>query len=161
MSKPYNPYSQALAEAVCTAERTRLREHELTGLRQPAEDNWQDSHCPGGRTRGAGPRTTLPWLLYCDPWQGHLNLLSVWDQGTTQPAPVEPLSLARSCRVHPGRLAAACSKLLFDSPTGQTGLLLLARCTAAGRAYWFVTRTPKALKGSQELTLASDAACML
>lgn len=39
-----------------------------------------------GLTRGAGPRTTLPSLLYCDPWQGHLNLLSVLLHGTTQPA---------------------------------------------------------------------------
>lgn len=29
-----------------------------------------------GRTRGAGPRTTLPWKLYCEPWQGHMNLFS-------------------------------------------------------------------------------------
>lgn len=28
-------------------------------------------------TRGAGPRTTLPSLLYCEPWHGHLNLFSV------------------------------------------------------------------------------------
>ena len=27
-------------------------------------------------TRGAGPRTTLPSALYCDPWHGHLNLFS-------------------------------------------------------------------------------------
>lgn len=30
----------------------------------------------GGLTRGAGPRTTLPSLLYWEPWQGHLNLFS-------------------------------------------------------------------------------------
>ena len=29
-----------------------------------------------GRTSGAGPRTTLPWLLYCEPWHGHMNLFS-------------------------------------------------------------------------------------
>ena len=63
------------------------------------------------RTRGAGPRTTLPWLLYCDPWQGHLNLLSVWDQGTTQPASLEQLSLARERSVNAGRLATACHRL--------------------------------------------------
>ena len=28
------------------------------------------------RTSGAGPRTTLPWLLYCEPWHGHMNLFS-------------------------------------------------------------------------------------
>ena len=39
----------------------------------------------GRRTRGAGPRTTLPWELYCEPWHGHLNLLSVELHGTTQP----------------------------------------------------------------------------
>lgn len=27
-------------------------------------------------TRGAGPRTTLPSLLYWLPWQGHLNFFS-------------------------------------------------------------------------------------
>eukprot|EP00976_Prorocentrum_cordatum_P095311 1190126-Prorocentrum_minimum.AAC.5 len=27
-------------------------------------------------TRGAGPRTTLPWKLYWEPWQGHMNLFS-------------------------------------------------------------------------------------
>ena len=36
-------------------------------------------------TRGAGPRTTLPWLLYWDPWQGQMNLFSAPFHGTTQP----------------------------------------------------------------------------
>ncbi len=27
-------------------------------------------------TRGAGPRTTLPCELYCEPWHGHMNLFS-------------------------------------------------------------------------------------
>ena len=27
-------------------------------------------------TRGAGPLTTFPWLLYWDPWQGQMNLFS-------------------------------------------------------------------------------------
>jgi len=41
--------------------------------------------CARARERGAGPRITLPSLLYWEPWQGHLNLFSALFQGTTQP----------------------------------------------------------------------------
>ena len=41
--------------------------------------------CASARDSGAGPRITLPSLLYCEPWQGHLNLFSALFQGTTQP----------------------------------------------------------------------------
>mmetsp|Transcript_493 Transcript_493/g.1177 ORF Transcript_493/g.1177 Transcript_493/m.1177 type:complete len:225 (+) Transcript_493:494-1168(+) len=34
---------------------------------------------------GAGPRTTLPFLSYWEPWHGHMNLLAALFQGTTQP----------------------------------------------------------------------------
>lgn len=37
------------------------------------------------RTNGAGPRTTFPWKLYCDPWQGQMNLFSAELNGTTHP----------------------------------------------------------------------------
>merc|ERR1719502_969274 len=37
------------------------------------------------RDRGAGPRTTLPWKLYCEPWHGHMNLFSAAFHGTTHP----------------------------------------------------------------------------
>jgi len=37
------------------------------------------------KLRGAGPRTTLPSLLYWDPWHGHMNLFSALFHGTTQP----------------------------------------------------------------------------
>ena len=43
------------------------------------------SACARARERGAGPRITLPSLLYWEPWQGHLNLFSALFQGTTQP----------------------------------------------------------------------------
>ena len=43
------------------------------------------SACASARERGAGPRITLPSLLYWEPWHGHLNLFSALFQGTTQP----------------------------------------------------------------------------
>lgn len=36
-------------------------------------------------TRGAGPLTTLPWLLYWEPWHGQMNLFSAVFHGTTHP----------------------------------------------------------------------------
>ena len=72
--------------------------------------------------KGAGPRTTLPSLLYWDPWQGHLqnkekrktlkielfygiqststyiNLFSALFHGTTQPRWVHTAFKAKSAR---------------------------------------------------------------
>lgn len=45
--------------------------------------------CASASESGAGPRMTLPWLLYCDPWHGHLNLFSAGTHGTTQPRCVQ------------------------------------------------------------------------
>jgi len=54
------------------------------------DEMYPEEHMSGhvlreARERGAGPRITLPSLLYWEPWQGHLNLFSALFQGTTQP----------------------------------------------------------------------------
>ena len=41
------------------------------------------------RTRGAGPRTTFPSLLYWLPWHGHLNFFSFCIHACT--LSIEPL----------------------------------------------------------------------
>ena len=43
------------------------------------------SACASARDSGAGPRITLPSLLYCEPWQRALELVLRLVQGTTQP----------------------------------------------------------------------------
>merc|ERR1719359_2671735 len=35
--------------------------------------------------RGAGPRTTLPFSSYCEPWHGQMNLFAAFCHGTVQP----------------------------------------------------------------------------
>merc|ERR1719160_696179 len=41
--------------------------------------------CAKARERGAGPRTTFPFVSYCDPWQGQMYRSEPATQGTTQP----------------------------------------------------------------------------
>ena len=55
------------------------------------------SMCASASDSGAGPRTTLPWKLYCDPWHGHLNLFSFCASASTRSA---QLPADYSCRYH-------------------------------------------------------------
>mmetsp|Transcript_80018 Transcript_80018/g.141202 ORF Transcript_80018/g.141202 Transcript_80018/m.141202 type:complete len:119 (-) Transcript_80018:510-866(-) len=41
--------------------------------------------CDKAKESGAGPRTTLPFSSYWEPWQGQQNLLADRTHGTTQP----------------------------------------------------------------------------
>lgn len=50
-------------------------------------------------TKGAGPLTTLPWSLYCDPWQGQMNLFSAAFHGTTHPRCVHTAFIPYVARV--------------------------------------------------------------
>merc|ERR1719188_1221866 len=52
--------------------------------------------CASARDRGAGPRTTLPFSSYCEPWQGQMNLFEDRTQGTTQPRCVQTALSAKS-----------------------------------------------------------------
>merc|ERR1719229_2167364 len=52
--------------------------------------------CASGRDRGAGPRTTLPFSSYCEPWQGQQNLLAALFQGTVQPKCVHTAPIPKS-----------------------------------------------------------------
>jgi hypothetical protein len=47
------------------------------------------STCAKANDKGAGPRTTRPWLLYWEPWHGQMNLFSALLNGTTQPKCVQ------------------------------------------------------------------------
>lgn len=50
-------------------------------------------------TKGAGPLTTRPWLLYWEPWHGQMNLFSAELNGTTQPRWVHTALMAYVARV--------------------------------------------------------------
>ena len=67
----------------CAAQQPRIESCDATGLNPHthADGSGRGAGTEAGvadrvRTRGAGPRTTLPWKLYCEPWQGHMNLFS-------------------------------------------------------------------------------------
>ena len=57
----------------CPFERTMWMTQQPTSSAQQLHSSRFSSRV---RTSGAGPRTTLPWLLYCEPWHGHMNLFS-------------------------------------------------------------------------------------
>merc|ERR1712151_1097967 len=48
------------------------------------------------RDSGAGPRTTLPFSSYWEPWHGQQNLFAARFQGTTQPRCVQTALMAKS-----------------------------------------------------------------
>merc|ERR1719382_1557449 len=52
--------------------------------------------CASASDKGAGPRTTLPFSSYCDPWQGQQNLLAERTHGTTHPKWVQVALIAKS-----------------------------------------------------------------
>merc|ERR1712060_626156 len=52
--------------------------------------------CASPSDNGAGPRTTLPFSSYWEPWHGQQNLLAARFQGTTQPKCVHTASTAKS-----------------------------------------------------------------
>merc|ERR1712146_740875 len=41
--------------------------------------------CASDNDSGAGPRTTLPFSSYCEPWHGQQNLFAALFHGTVQP----------------------------------------------------------------------------
>ena len=79
------------------------------------------------RTRGAGPRTTLPWKLYCDPWQGHMNLFSFCAaQGTTR----QGLAMAAR-RAGEAECRAMCHMMLMTAGSRKLGAHRVPRDDAA------------------------------
>merc|ERR1719266_1712137 len=52
--------------------------------------------CAKARDKGAGPRTTLPFSSYCEPWHGQMNLLAARFHGTTQPRCVHTAPMPKS-----------------------------------------------------------------
>merc|ERR1711933_505672 len=52
--------------------------------------------CASERESGAGPRTTLPFSSYWEPWHGQQKRLAALFQGTVQPRCVQTAPTAKS-----------------------------------------------------------------
>ena len=60
------------------------------------------------RTSGAGPRMTLPSLLYCEPWQGHLNLFSACAKAASDSSPAGCMHCAAPLALFQGTTQPRC-----------------------------------------------------
>merc|ERR1712232_1342595 len=97
---PQMCWSRLVASAVCLAHPSH---HGARPVRKSCSvqgdtatlPSWVEV-CASAKESGAGPRTTLPFSSYCDPWHGQMNLFEALTHGTTQPRCVQTALSAKS-----------------------------------------------------------------
>merc|ERR1712117_258131 len=122
------------------------------GRRATLPSSWM-TVCASASDRGAGPRTTLPFSSYCDPWQGQQNLFEALTHGTTQPRCVHTALIAKSLMpsgvetryvtspLRPCTRSRSLSLCFFTQSASFTGLLCSSPQTCAPPAPLLATGT--------------------
>merc|ERR1719229_682178 len=94
--------------------------------------------CASGRDRGAGPRTTLPFSSYCEPWQGQQKRFAARFHGTTQPRCVHTAPMPKSL------MPVSVVTMYVASP--------FKPCTSSRSLYLCVFFQPSGLTGAPDLS---------